>query len=68
MTLTLDLNIDFAGEYQIYLSDDIGGSGILISGTNVEEVCNSLSDYIMDYFDQYYSEEDESIENDSLSG
>ena len=47
--LTLELWKD-DGECGIYLSDDIGGSGIEVVGNNPDAAAHNIADYIADYF------------------
>ena len=37
-------------EFGIWLSDDIGGSGIEATGETPEEAANNIASYIADYF------------------
>lgn len=38
------------GKFGAYLSDDIGGSGISVTGSTPKEVSERLAEYIQDYF------------------
>ena len=47
--LTLDLYFE-NGEYNIYLGDDQGGSGIKVTGKTPEDATREIAPYITDYF------------------
>lgn len=49
--LTIELYKD-RDTFCAYLSDDIGGSGIICRGSNPQEVAEELAPYIADYFYQ----------------
>ena len=40
------------GTYGVYISDDIGGSGIDVKGETPQEVCENAVPYMVDYFEQ----------------
>ena len=47
--LSLELYRDDNG-LGIWLSDNVGGSGISVTGTTPDEICVKLAPYICDYF------------------
>lgn len=47
--LSLELYRDENG-FGIWLSDDLGGSGIEATGSTPEEAANNIASYIADYF------------------
>lgn len=47
--LTLELYCE-NGKFGIYLSDNVGGSGIDVKGETPEEAAENIAPYIADYF------------------
>lgn len=58
MTLTIDIEKTIGG-FDIYLSDDFGGSGIKVNGATSNEVVDNLMPYIHDYLSNLESIEEE---------
>ena len=50
MGITIEIDIEFnEGKFDLWLSDNCGGSGISVRGNSVEDVANDLTSYIKDY-------------------
>lgn len=51
INLSVEIGCDCNGFY-MYISDNMGGSGIDVSGNTVDEVIKNGKDYLKDYFFQ----------------
>jgi hypothetical protein len=61
VNLNVEVYVEEDGIYGIYLSDEMGGSGISVKGDSPEDAANQIAPYIADYF---YPREDEETEED----
>lgn len=43
--------------FDIWVSDNVGGSGISVQGTTKEEVLNKLNEYLTTYLEEVEAEE-----------
>lgn len=50
MGITIEIDIEFdEGKFDLWLSDNCGGSGISVRGNSAEDVAKDLTSYIEDY-------------------
>jgi hypothetical protein len=51
MTITIDVQVT-NGNFDLFVGDDCGGSGISIKGKSAQETAENLLPYLVDYFKQ----------------
>lgn len=53
MEFNLNINVIINEDgVSLYLSDDLGGSGIKVDGYNAEEAAENIKPYLLDYFEK----------------
>lgn len=54
MTLTIDFEINENNLFDIYISDNLGGTGVNIQGKSIEETMSQLNNHIEYYLNNVY--------------
>lgn len=57
ITLTIEIEVNDEGQYNAYMGDDCGGSGIeLTNGKSASEVVSNLAAYMVQTIEDYLAE------------
>jgi hypothetical protein len=64
LTITIDVRVN-EKEFDLWVSDDVGGSGISVFGNSTSEVIENLTPYIESYLTMAQSDTSEDLVDDA---